>query len=99
MTTWCRVTMVGPDGSALATGLLEGPTAPDVGAVDDVARLALLAKRLGGSVILTEVCSDLRALLELTGLAVEMEGKSERRKETFGIQQIEEQGHAGDLPG
>jgi hypothetical protein len=77
MITWCRVTMVGPDGVAWASGLLEGPTAPDMGAVDDVARLALLAKRLGGRVVLTDMSSDLRALLELSGLGVEMEGKPE----------------------
>jgi len=74
MVTWCRVTMVGPDGVALASGLLEGPAAPDMSVVDDVARLALMAKRLGGSILLTEVSADLRALLELADLGVEMEG-------------------------
>jgi hypothetical protein len=74
MVTWCRVTMVSPDGVAMASALLEGPVAPDMGVVDDVARLALLAKRLGGDVLLTEVSRDLRALLELTGLGVQMEG-------------------------
>jgi len=65
--------MVGPDGVALASNVLEGPVAPDMSAVDHVARLALMAKRLGGGVVLTEVCPDLRALLELAGLGVEME--------------------------
>jgi len=74
MVTWCRVTTVGPDGVALASGLLEGPVAPDMSVVDDVARLALMAKRLGGSILLTEVSADLRALLELAGLGLEMEG-------------------------
>jgi hypothetical protein len=74
MVTWCRVTMVGPDGVAMVSALLEGPVAPDMGVVDDVARLALLAKRLGGDVLLTEVSRDLRALLELAGLGVQMEG-------------------------
>jgi hypothetical protein len=66
--------MVGPDGVALASGLLEDPAAPDMSVVDDVARLALMAKRLGGSILLTEVSADLRALLELAGLGLEMEG-------------------------
>jgi hypothetical protein len=66
--------MVGPDGVALACGLFEGPAAPDMSAVDDVARLALMAKRLGGSILLTEVSADLRALFELAGLGLEMEG-------------------------
>ena len=98
MLIWCRVTMVGPDGVALASGVLEGPAAPDIGAVDDVARLVLLAKRLGGGLILTDVCPDLRALVELTGLVVEMDGEPERREEALGVQQIEEERHAGDLP-
>ncbi len=51
MPLWCRVTMVDPEGIALAAGVLEGPAAPDIGAVDDVARLALLAKRLGGGLV------------------------------------------------
>ncbi len=99
MLTWCRVTMIGPDGVALASGVLEGPGAPDIGAVDDVARLALLAKRLGGGLVLTDVSPDLRALVELTGLAVEMDGEPERREEPLGVQQVEEERHAGDLPG
>ena len=74
MLTWCRVTMVDPDGVALASGVLEGPAAPDLGTVDDVARLALIAKRLGGGLVLTDVSPDLRALVELTGLVVEMHG-------------------------
>ena len=36
-------------------------------------RVALMAKRLGGSILLTEVSADLRALLELAGLGLEME--------------------------
>ena len=99
MPLWCRVTMVDPDGIALASGVLEGPAAPDIGAVDDVARLALLAKRLGGGLVLTDVSPDLRALVELTGLVVEMEGEPERGEEPLGIQQVQEEGHAGDLPG
>ena len=74
MVTWCRVTTVGPDGVAVASGLLEGPVAPDMSVVDDLARMALMAKRLGGSILLTEVCADLRALLELAGLGLEIEG-------------------------
>jgi len=74
MLMWCRVTMVDPDGVALASGVLEGPAAPDIGAVGDVARLALIAKRLGGGLLLTDVSPDLRALVELAGLVVEMDG-------------------------
>ncbi len=52
----------------------------------------------GGGLILTDVCPDLRALVELTGLVVEMDGEPERGEEPLGVQQIEEERHAGDLP-
>ena len=74
MPMWCRVRMVDPQGVALASGVLEGPAPPDISAVDDVARLALIAQRLGGGLVLTDVSPDLRALVELGGLVVEMQG-------------------------
>jgi hypothetical protein len=74
---WCRVTVVGPDGMPLATLVLEGPGEPDVGTVDDVARLSLAASRLGGRAIVTDVLPALRALLELAGLGAELEGQAE----------------------
>ena len=91
--------MVDPEGNALASGVLEGRTPPDIGAVDDVARLALLAKRMGGGLVLSDVSADLRELVELTGLIVEMQGEPERREQALGVQQVEEERHAGDLPG
>jgi hypothetical protein len=81
MPMWCRVTMIDCHGVAVASSVLAGPAAPGLAAVDDVARLALTARRLGGGVTLSEVSSELRALLELSGfvigvagLVVEMEG-------------------------
>ncbi len=74
MPKWCRVTMIDRHGVALASGVLEGPAAPGITAVDDVARLTLTARRLGGGVTLSEVSSDFRALLELSGLAIVMSG-------------------------
>jgi len=95
---WCRVTIVGPDGAELAGRVLEGPGAPDLGAVDDVARLALLAARLGGGIVLGEVSSLMRELLELAGLGVEVKGQPEGREESFGVQETQEEAHPGDLP-
>jgi hypothetical protein len=94
---WCRVTVVGPDEAELAAGVLEGPGAPDLGAVDDVARLALVAKRLGGALVLTEVAPALQVLLELAGLPVQVQGKTEGRKEPLGVEQRQEERHPGDL--
>jgi hypothetical protein len=53
---------------------LRGRGAPDLGALEDVARLALLAERLGGRIALAEVSPTMRELLELAGLSVEVEG-------------------------
>ena len=94
---WCRVTMVGADGTALAGATLEGSRAPDLAAVDDLARLALEAKRRGGGVRLSEVSPALRALLDLAGLVVEVEGEAEGGDKTLRIQQGQEEHHAGDL--
>jgi hypothetical protein len=94
---WCRATVVGPDEAELASGVLEGPGAPDLGAVDDLARLALVAKRLGGTLVLADVAPALQMLLELVGLPVQVQGKSEGGKEALGIEQRQEEGHPGDL--
>jgi hypothetical protein len=75
---WCRVRITDRHGSAVGGWVLDGSGAPDMGAVDTVARLALVAKRRGGSVILSEVCTDLIRLLDLSGLPVEVEGEAER---------------------
>jgi hypothetical protein len=77
---WCRVTMVGSDGDPIAHGVLEGPGAPDLGTVEDLARLALLAKRLGAHLHLADMTPELVDLLELAGLpglCVEMERQPE----------------------
>jgi len=95
---WCRVTVMGADGAELGCWELRGPGEPDLGTVDDVARLALLAQRLGGTVVLAELSPTLRGLLELTGLPVEVEGQAEIGKETLRVQEGQEEGHPGDLP-
>jgi hypothetical protein len=60
---WCRVTVVGPDGTELAFCRLVGPGAPDPwGGVDDVARLALLAGHLGGDTEVPYYPADRRSV-------------------------------------
>lgn len=71
---WCRVTVLGAGGDVLVTCVLEGPGDPDLGAVNDVASLALLARRCGGDIVLADVSPATEALLELAGLRVEVEG-------------------------
>ena len=95
---WCRVVVVGPDGTEVARCDLRGEGSPDLGAVDQVARLAFLAGRLEGHITLAEVSPSLRELLEFAGLYIEMEGQAELGEETLGIQQGEEEAHLGDPP-
>ncbi len=95
---WCRIRLVGADATELACCTLRGPGAPDLGAVDEVARLSLLAKHLGVEILLTDVTQELRSLLDLAGLDVEMERQFEVGKEPLGIQEGQEETHPGDLP-
>jgi hypothetical protein len=94
---WCRVTIVVADTTALICHELDGPGLPDLGAVDEVGRLALLAGRLGGRIILSDVCPAMHALLELAGLRVEVEGEPEVGEESLGIEEGQEELHPGDL--
>ena len=90
--------MVGPGGGAVPSWVMEGRGLPDLGTVDHLARMALLAGRLGGAIVLTELSPPLRDLLDLAGLGVQVEGEPERREEPFRVQRGEEVVHPGDLP-
>lgn len=89
-----RVT--GPDGGALATVALAGAGPPTLGAVDLVARLALLAGRLGGRVVVEAASPELRTLLALAALGVEVEGQPELGEQPLGLEEGQEEVHAGD---
>lgn len=65
---WCRVVIVGADGRVLARCSLGGPGDPGLGAVDELARLALLAGRLGGVMTLLDASPALGEMLDLAGL-------------------------------
>jgi hypothetical protein len=93
---WCRATVVRCDGTVVGEYVFEGAGRPDLGAVDGVARLALLASRVGGHVALVEVSTEMRELLDLVGLAVEVEGQSELGEEPLGIQEPQERIDPGD---
>jgi hypothetical protein len=68
-----------------------------MGVVGHLARCALVAKRLGGKITLSDICPELRELIRLAGLAVEMEGQPERGEEPLRVEEIQEEGHSGDL--
>jgi hypothetical protein len=95
---WCRITVVGPDGAVVASAVLEGPGAPDLATVDDVARRALVAARLGGTIVVEDVSPAMRELLDLVGLGVEVEGKAKCGEEALGVQEVQEEIHPRDLP-
>lgn len=69
--------------------------APCIEAVDYIAVLQLGLKRAGYELRLANVRDDLRELLELCPLGVEMERQAEQREEPGGV---EEEGDLGDSP-
>ncbi len=96
---WCHVTILGEDGEALVNVVLSGPGTPGVLVVDVVGRLTLVAQRAGCAVHVSELCPELRDLLDLAGLGVEVEGQAEVREEPLGVEQVKKEAHPGDLPG
>jgi len=83
----CVIDVVGPDGNVWATRVLTGTGEPDMGDVEELARIKLSASRVGGRIVLDTVCAHLVELLELAGLPVEMRGKVERREDLLGAQE------------
>lgn len=63
-----------------------------LGAVDLLARLALAARRAGGRIRLRDPDPALHALLDLVGLAFEVEGQPEQREPPLGVQEEVEPG-------
>jgi hypothetical protein len=95
---WCRAVVVRPDGTVVADRELSGLGGPGLGVVDDVARLALEASRLGARLTLADVSPALSELLDLAGLVVEVEREPELREEAIGVHEGQEEVHPGDLP-
>ena len=57
-------------GREIAAWPLLGFRRTDLAVVDDLARLALSAKRLGCTIRVRDACPELRAMLQLAGLEV-----------------------------
>lgn len=77
---WAVVEIVGPDGTVLGIIVADGPGHPDLAAVDEIARVQLMAKRLGGRAVVKTASPFFLELLDLAGLAVEVEGQPEHGK-------------------
>lgn len=87
---WCRLTVFAPDGSPLREYTLTGTGAPDLGVVDQVARLRLFATRVGGTVELVDVSPTLVELLELVGLRDllgQVRREPEDREDPLGVEE------------
>jgi hypothetical protein len=84
---WCRVTVVAPCGSTLSSWLLAGDGRPDLGDIDHLARLQLSVVREGDAMVLTDVGSDLGALLDLVGLRRQMCGQPEGREDRLDVEE------------
>jgi ABC-type transporter Mla MlaB component len=66
--SWCRVTMVTWPGAELGSWELRGRGDPDLATLGHLVRLQLAAQRSGAHLVLTEMCSALATLLDLSGL-------------------------------
>lgn len=97
-TWWCRISLNHPDGETLARVDVAGSGGPDVGAVDVVARFALLAVRIGALLVVEDAPPELRRMLELAALGVEVKGQPEAGEETLGLEQVQEEAHLRDPP-
>lgn len=102
---WCRVTVHAHCGVVVRDVVLAGNGAPDVGAVDRVARLSLLGTRIRGRTVLRDVAPALLELLALAGLSglaggaggVEVEREAEGGEQPLGVEEVEEEAHRADL--
>ncbi|HEX6391912.1 MAG TPA: hypothetical protein VFZ97_00615 [Acidimicrobiales bacterium] len=70
---WCRVTLVDNEGEVLAGWALAGESNPNLEAVDLIARWSVIARRAGASLRIGNANPELRELIELAGLPVEVE--------------------------
>ena len=86
--------MAGPRPSTIVCDV--GTLAPDVAAIDALARLQLAARRLGLEIRLRHASSELQCLLAFVGLSevlrLETGGQPEEREERLGAEEERELG-------
>lgn len=83
---WARVVVIWADGRHVALQL-GGAAAPDLAAVELLARLQLAVRRRDGYIRLEDVSAPLEELLELAGLRREAGWQIEGRKEALGVEE------------
>ncbi|MDQ6796833.1 MAG: hypothetical protein M3011_02200 [Actinomycetota bacterium] len=72
-----EIVVVGSGGVEEASWTLPVRTPPDLSVVEELARLALAARRLGYSIELRNACGGVSELVDLAGLRVEVVRKAE----------------------
>lgn len=82
---WCRLSIVDESGAL-----------PDMSIVDQIARLALTARRAGGQLVIESVCDELAELLDLSGLGVEVNWDAEGGEQPLGVHRRQEDRQLGD---
>ena len=78
--------------------MIGGEGRPDIGTVGRLARLALLAAREDSRLALSDVSPRLGELLDLAGLAVEMQWEPEGGEQSLRVEEGEKEAHLGDGP-
>lgn len=78
---WCRISTLSGDGRTREEWVIEGGDGPDLAVVDRIARRVLAASRAGGRVVLDELAPELRELLDLVALRVDLDGTVEVQRE------------------
>ena len=96
MEVWCRLTVVGFDETVRASWTLSGTGPPDLSVVDGLVSLILAARRGGHRTVLSDVCTGLFELLDLTGLRGQVIGQTEDGEQSLGVKEGME---PGDLAG
>jgi hypothetical protein len=98
---WCRIRTVDRDGTFQDAGTFGGTTAPDLEAVDRLARRLVTLRHHDERPFLVAVDARLAELLELVGLAdlvVEVQGEAEGGEEPLRVEEGEEEAHVADGP-
>jgi hypothetical protein len=68
---WAKGRVLGHDGAVIRDWVIRRTDWPDMGSVDEVARLRLLAVRLGAELVFDEMSDELNELLRLAGLVAD----------------------------
>ncbi len=82
-----EIVVVGLGGIEVTTWTLPVVAQPDLGVIDELARLQLAARRLGYTIRLRNACAGLSELLDLAGLRLEMQGEAEGG-EQVGVEEV-----------